>query len=341
MSVSQAVSECVNLQEQKNYVMDLNKEAEEFAEENITVVDEKEDPKRPKFDGPDFRTWEAKNEENLAVAKFQEAHDMSIMEKIYLNRVPTLKWWATKNKYLDNNSYEDVLGELTKIFVRTVYKYKTAREKEDDKGKMKTVKTHFNTYLYYALDHSMCNLYNRRLAKKRCPLEMDVENISSILLSLNFSYGDGDSEFTLQDVIPDEATGWDGKVVDSICFNETLDVLHAENEPDYIREAFVKLSEGNSLASILKEHNVKKGYIPIDHNQVERFKQISNKNVVKKLVADRRSLEQPFELVGYEVQNKRLRYIIEFGKTTASESIVKKIRSLRRNKDSYMRHIRG
>jgi len=293
------------------------------------------------FDGPDFRTSKAKKEENEAIDLFQNTREVDILEQVYKNRIPTLRWWANKNKYLDNNSFDDVLGELTKIFVRAIYGYNYILEKKDKNGVVKKTKKQFNNYLYSALENSMCNLHNRKKAKKRCPIEMDSEDInymSKILLSLNYSYSDGDSEYTLQEIIPDPRFGMDGKVIDSICFKEAISVLCCKDDPHYVKEVFIKLGEGNSLASILKEYKQVTGRMRITPNLAKRLKQRKCTRMVSDMICEKHS-HKNFTLLNYEVKNKLLIYEIELAKTEESDFIVKKIRGLRKNRDSFLKKI--
>lgn len=292
------------------------------------------------FEGPDFRTPKAKKEENESVDEFQKTGNMEILEQIYKNRIPSLKWWANKNKYLDNNSFDDIFGELTKIFVRAIYSYKYMREKKTDDGKIKLVKTPFNSYLYSAFENSMCNIHNKKKAKKRCPINInpdELDSISDILLSLNFSYGSGESQYTLQDVIPDEKFGMDGGVVNDISFKETVSMLCQEDDPGYIQEVFMKLGDGSSLASIIKEYKSKTGKLKISNYFSKKIKEEKSQSTLRKLIKNKH--KNNFDIIDYEIDNGVLKYHIEFHKTEETEFIIKKIRGLRKNKDTLLKKI--
>ena len=326
----------INDHESKVFEATINQD-----DSQLDIEPTKEKKSEYSFDGPDFRTAEAKREENEAIDLFQKTGDVKIIEQVYKNRIPTLRWWANKNKYLDHNSFDDVYGELTKIFVRAIYGYQYIHEKVDKNGVVRKIKKPFNTYLYTAFENSMCNLHNRKKAKKRRPIEMnddEVDYMSSFLLSLNYAYNEGDSEYTLQDVLPDDKFGTDGKIVDNISFMETISVLCHQDDPQYLREAFVKLGEGNSLASILKEYKQVTGRMRITPKMAKRLKRRKCTRIVSDMICEKHRHED-FTLIDYQVKNKLLIYEIELHKTEESDLIVKKIRGLRKNKDSFLKKI--
>ena len=64
--------------------------------EDEPVEDAKE--KKYRLAGPDFRKKEIKVEENKAVMEFQKSGDLTILENLYMDRIPTLNYWARKKQ---------------------------------------------------------------------------------------------------------------------------------------------------------------------------------------------------------------------------------------------------
>ena len=136
---------CIEEQEVKIIKhIDEDRYVDEEVVEGETDIAKEEPEKKYRLSGPDFRKKEVKVAENLSVMKFQKTGDLKVLEELYLNRVPTLNYWARKNRHLDGNSFNDIKSELTRIFLKAVKQYKVTRATKVD-GKRKTAKTDFNT----------------------------------------------------------------------------------------------------------------------------------------------------------------------------------------------------
>jgi len=291
------------------------------------------------IEGPDFRKKAIKKKENEAVMKYQESGDLQILETLYLNRIPTLNYWARKNRHLDNNSFNDIKGELTKIFLKAVKKYKSKRN-TNVKGKNKIANTDFNTYLYTSFNYALCNIYNRKKAKKRTPYPADNVALTNILLSLDYLYRGNDYEgFTLKDVIADQRTGKDGKVSYKMQIDEMLDVLShdcSDATKDFLRE----ISEGRSVSCLLKEYKIRKGKLKPAEDTIKRINK--SRRPCVRIVAELISAEvtERFKLIKYHTKDDYLHYTIEMHKTDETDSILKRIRKLKKNKDFYLDKIK-
>ena len=87
-----------------------------------------------------------REEENAAVEAFQKSGDMSILEDVYIKRIPTLKVWAVKNYYPGLElTIDDFMEELSIVFVKAANKY------NPEKGS-------FNTCLYTFLTNRIKNI---------------------------------------------------------------------------------------------------------------------------------------------------------------------------------------
>ena len=153
-----------------------------------------------------FQIDRAKEDED--VVRFQKTGDVSIFEKLYANRIPTLKVWAKKYYYLSDSS-DDMYGELTFYFTKAIFKYDKRRGS-------------FNTCLYTFFQNCVRNLRNSKLAKKRRPIDSDPNKIANYMLSLDYDYNIKDNDgSTLKDVLPSETSDKENEI-QNIRLEETL-----------------------------------------------------------------------------------------------------------------------
>jgi hypothetical protein len=305
----------------------------DFKIETSVKEDETGQVKEFKLDGPDFKDINVRKEENAAVEEYQKTKDPKILEGIYVNRIPSLNYWARKNQHLDNNSFGDIKGELTTAFLKAIKGYSSNLGVE---GK---VYRHFNTYLYSSFTHGMCNIYNKKKAKKRTPLNSENESLYEMLLSLDYVYGNGDgSSFTLKDVVADPSTGDNGGVVNPIMVDEMLDVL-SDGVP-CTKEFLRKLSYGQTIPSLLREYKRVDARMRVKREVAERIS--ASRRPCTKIVTDliKAKVPERFKLLEYNVKGCFIYYSIELHKTDKTDVIMRKIRKLKKNKEFYLDKIR-
>lgn len=310
---------------------------------DIAIIDEEEDisildNKQHKLNGPDFRKKETKEEENKAVMKFQRSGDLKILEQIYLNRVPTLNYWARKNRHLDNNSINDIKSELIRIFLKAVKQYKAKRiTKGKGKIKSKTAKTDFNTYLYTSFNYALCNIYNRRKAKKRTSFASEHNKLANMLLSLDYVYGHTeDGGFTLKDIMHDENAD---NASDRMQINEILNIL-SQNCPSCTKDFLRQVSEGRTVSALIKEYKLREGKIKASSKII---KQINNsRRPCTKIVTTmlKETISEKFRLTKFYTKGAYIHYTIEMHKTDETDAILSRIRKLKKNKDFYLDKIK-
>lgn len=268
-----------------------------------------------------------RDQEDADVTEFQKTGDMDLLERIYKDRIPTLQSWANKHFYPGlTSSVEDLFEDLSVVFVKAAQKYNKSRGA-------------FNTCLFTFLDNRLKNIKNSKYAKKRISDEY-TGPLNGMVLSLDFPYNDGDgSDLTLKDVIP-------GKVdlEESTDFRDSLTFL-AKGNP-VVREFFKKISDGNSLASLLKEYKIRSGSIDLSDKKQElnKLKSRKNKKLVTEIIKSYGVINGEFKLVEYELygkDNTRLQFKVEMKKTKETDIIVKAIRDLKKHKGFYVSKIRG
>lgn len=268
-----------------------------------------------------------RDQENSDVETFQKTGDLDILERVYKNRIPTLKGWAIKHYYPGlTSSVEDLFEELSVVFV------KAAKTYNGDKGQ-------FNTWLWTLLINRLKNIKNSKHAKKRISEHYDGP-LSGMLLSLDYSYSDCDgAEVTLKDIIASNPSDHHGDTVtEETSFEETVRILAKDNE--VFEDALRKIGEGNSVASLVRDYKRRKGYIKVTPAEATRFRKNKCKRMVADLLANKKVC-QTFKLIGYEVVGTKLYYEIEMKKSPEADLVMKTIRDLRNNKDVYIRQIRG
>lgn len=268
-----------------------------------------------------------RDQEDADVTRFQKTGDLNILERVYKNRIPTLKSWASKNYYPGlTTSVEDLFEDLSVVFVKAAQKYKKKRGA-------------FNTCLFTFLLNRIKNLHNSKYAKKR--ISEDYEGpLNSMVLSLDFSYGDNDgSDLTLKEVIPGKTDA-----EESLGFRDSISFL-SKNDP-LLMEFFKKICDGNSLACVLKEYKTRNGSIDLSGNKPElrKLSKRKNKKLVSKIIKSRNILDGAFKLLEYQlVQNggKQLKYKVEMKKTKETDFIIRFIRDLKKHKEYYVSKIKG
>jgi len=267
-----------------------------------------------------------RKQENKDVMLFQETGDKEAFERVYQNRVPTLKVWAKRYYYL-MDSADDMFGELTFYFAKAAKTYK------GNKGS-------FNTWLYTILQNCVRNIRNSKKAKKRRPLGSDPNSISNFTLSLDYDYNTkGGNESTLKDLLSEEL-GEEGGVLEKMHMEETIKIL--SNEDPMVRGLLRKLGNGDTISSIVRDLKTKSGKVKISKDQANR---LSTKRKCNRIVTDiikENSEIQKFELVNYEITpSNKLHYTVELHKTPEADEVMKTIRTLRRDKSRFMSMIQG
>ncbi len=186
-----------------------------------------------------------RDQENKDVASFQLTGDKNILEKIYVSRIPTIKFWAKKHFYPGLTlSEEDLFGELSIVFIKAIKHYKI------NKGS-------FNTCLYTFFLNRLKNIKSGVHAKKRVSSEYEGPT-NGMILSLDYSYTDkSGTEVTLKDVIPSNCQ-------DPYSLHSYEDILDLMSEGNELVKGFLdKVGKGESVSTLLKEIRVvygKKGH---------------------------------------------------------------------------------
>lgn len=269
-----------------------------------------------------------RNAENADVERYKKTGDTAIFEKVYERRIPTLRVWARKNGHLLNGA-DDMFGEFSQVFFKAVNKYSIK-------------KGSFNTYLFTLLLNCVKNIKNGKKAKKRRPINLDPNSTSNFVLSLDWGYHDEDgSGGTLKDILANSLS--DGSnAIDDIHLSETINVL-AKNDAKI--QAFLrKLSNGETLSSIIKESKTKTGKIEITKKEVKKLDGgRKHKSIVVELIKDKADIKDNFALLDYHIESgfKNLHYTIEMNKTQESDLLMRALRKMRREEDSLMSKIYG
>jgi DNA-directed RNA polymerase sigma subunit (sigma70/sigma32) len=262
-----------------------------------------------------------RKEENALVDQFQKTGDISIIEKVYVKRIPTLANWSLRYYYPGLElSIDDFMEELSIVFMKAANKYNI------EKGS-------FNTCLYTYLNNRIKNMKNSTHAKKRRPENYDGP-ISGVLLSLDHPYSsDGDSEKTLKDFLEAKEGDDHTKYFKETGFHDTVNLL--SNGNSLLRDVFVRLGEGSTLASIIKDYKTKKGSV-----RVSDIKNLDNKTLKTILIEKSKVLDENFVVVDYSFSGDKISYVLEYDDTEETRVIKRSIKSLRKNKDDYINRIR-
>lgn len=266
-------------------------------------------------------------EEDLAVEEYQRTQDMSILEEVYIKRIPTLKIWATRFYYPGLElTIDDFMEELSIVFIKAAQRYKR------EKGA-------FNTCLYTYLNNRIKNMKNSTHAKKRRPENYDGP-ISGILLSLDHTYSNdkGGQEASLIDMISEGST--ENKFEEATCstnFKETVGILSGGNP--VLIDAFTKLGEGSTLSSILREAKTRTGECKLQDQDVTSY-EADGEEYLKSVIVENESINTDFTLLDYDIRDRNLFYSIELKDSEEASLIKKKIKSLRKNKEVFVKKIK-
>jgi len=269
-----------------------------------------------------------RKEENESIMLFQETGDMSLLESIYIARIPTLKNWALKYYYPGLElSIDDFMEELSIVFIKAANKYNI------EKGS-------FNTCLYTYLNNRIKNMKNSTHAKKRRPENYDGP-VSGILLSLDYSYSNdkGGNATTLIDILKSHESGDASGFANNTNFYETVDLLSDGN--DMLKSVFIKLGEGNTLSSIIREIKTVKGNLKVTKREL-KILQDDNYTSLKDVIVKKTDIEDlNFTVLDWELIGKnKISYAIELKDTEEAKLIQRTIKDLRKNKEEYIKKIK-
>lgn len=263
-----------------------------------------------------------RNMEDAAIINFQKTGDLNILEKVYKNRVPTLKSWASKNYFPGLiSSVEDLFEDLSIVFIKAAQKYNSERGT-------------FNTCLFTFLINRIRNLRNSKRAKKRISREYNGP-LSSMILSLDYSYNDNDgSELTLKDIIPCEVDN-----DNSLDFRDIISFL--SNDNILMGEFLKKISDGGSMVSLLKEYKTRNGTIEIEDSLIKKLNARKSKKIVSDILKSKDILIGDFKLIEYELCGTKIKYKVEMKKTKETDFIIKALREMKKHKDYYIPQIKS
>ena len=261
-------------------------------------------------------------QENKDVDLYQRTKDERILEKIFNDRKPTLQYWAVQHYFPGlAPSIEDFYGELIIVFVKALEYYKYGRGSS------------FNTCLYTFLLNRIKNIKAGKYAKKRKP-ESYEGPLSGIMLSLDYQYDEKDgSSITLKEKIENEDSLDYEKTKNNVNFEESIDILSNGNPK--LKEVFMKIGNGNSISSIMRDSKIKDGEVNIDDAFVINYENNKCKSVIIDKIKEEHKLNS-FKLLNFEIKGSILKYQVEMKKTKESEMISKTMRYLKKNKEQYI-----
>ena len=125
-----------------------------------------------------------------------------------------------------------------------------------------------------------------------------------------------------------------------MCTEETLDLLAHENMD--FRHFLERLSDGTSFASLIKEYKTKQGKIKLTPTQRKQIGQRGKKEVVAHFIRKNGKVDDDFKILDYKIlPSNVMAYTIELKRTDETDSIIKQVRELRKNKDWYLNKIKG
>jgi len=276
--------------------------------------------------------------ESKSVMRYQRTEDLSIMEKLFVDRVPTLWWWANTYYYLRDSS-EDLFSELTPVFMNVVKKYRSHRKCKHG-NKIVDRHTPFNTYLFTSLNNYIKNELKKKRAAKRKPYGADPNSISNnFLLSLDFNYNRRDgSVTTLKDLVANNHHS--GNFEKKIFFRETLNLLNQQYPG--MTDFFDKLGGGCTVTSAIREYKTQEGRIKLNSKQVMKLSHHRRYNLfVSDLIKRRKHIDKTFKLIDYKTERRELFYTIEMKKTPITDMILRNIRKIRKKKDVFVSMLRS
>jgi hypothetical protein len=264
-----------------------------------------------------------RKKEDEAIVEFQKTGDVSILEDVYKLRIPTIRHWANQHYYPGLTcSVEDLFEEFSVVFVKAAEKYNKSRGA-------------FNTCLYTFFLNRVKNIKHSQHAKKRISQEYKGA-MSGMMLSLDYSYGgDNESEITLKDIVASEKSD-DKDSISSIYLEDTINAL---SKGDNVLKKFLKkISDGESISSVIKKYKTKYGTIKISKDQAKKFSSRRCKRMVSEIIKS--EINQEFTLLDYRIEGtSNLKYKVELKKTKETDYFMKSIREIRRNKEIYIKQI--
>jgi DNA-directed RNA polymerase specialized sigma24 family protein len=262
-----------------------------------------------------------REQEDKDVSTFQKTKDTQLFDKVYKARIPTLQIWARRYSYLVD-SKEDMFGECSYCFTKAVLTYKKS-------------KGAFNTWLFRLLINCIQNIKTSRQAKKRLPKGQNPNSMHENVLSLDYSYdGKDGSQSTMKDAILQKRIDA-GPVNESplikMSSEETINILSNHNK--IVRGFLIKVSDGNTISSLLKEYKSREGKINITKDQFDQLNvKKKQKKIVYALIKENGFIQGDFKVLDYKViAPHSLLYTIEMKKTKESDLVMKTIRKLRKD----------
>lgn len=265
-----------------------------------------------------------RKKEDKNVVRYQKTGDVEILEKLYEGRISSLQFWTSHYYYLMDNSKEDMFAELRNQFMKAVVYYDQRRG-------------HFNTCLYTFIRNCIRNLLVGKHAKKRRPEGIGFDFTNGFIISLDKPLeGKDGASGTLMDVVSDQLK--DGtRAPDKMSLGETIEILSRDD--DRIRGYLKKISDGVTLANLVKECKTVTGSIRVNKKQSKYLR--TRKDIVK-LIKTEDNIEDSFKLLDYQVcEPLRINYKIEMHKSKEADFFLKIIRRLRKNRERYMEAIRS
>lgn len=257
-------------------------------------------------------------QENKDVIEYQKTKDICLFEKLYKQRLPTLRYWALKHYFPGLSlSIDDFFSELSIVFVKAVEGYKKNRGS-------------FNTCLYTFLLNRIKNIKSGRHAKKRKSAHYDGP-LSGMILSLDFGYDDEDgNKVDLMAKLENECSVDYHNTMNSIHFNESIDSM---TNNSFLKDVFVKLGNGATLSNVIREYKQRDGMLPVSRYYIKTVG--NNKKKIKALLAKKLHIKEDFSVVKCEIKDNDLHYVVELKKTNESDMIIKTIRRMRKEKFKY------
>ena len=256
-----------------------------------------------------------RDQEDADVLEYQKTGDMDLLTKLYRNRIPTLKAWSQKHFYPGLcSSIDDLFSELSIVFVKAVENYKTRYG------------VAFNTCLFRFLLNRVKNIKSSVHAKKRKSDEYNGP-ASGMVLSLDYAYGDSDSELKLQDVIASNRP----EDIPSHGLDDLLTNWSGNNNA--VKDFLYKVSSGESVTALIRDAKRKDGELHITPSQRRLLEKRRNKDMVKKMIIEQQCYDQKFSVLDYELDNNSVKYCVELRHTPESDLLTKTVKHLRENKE--------
>ena len=125
----------------------------------------------------------------------------------------------------------------------------------------------------------------------------------------------------------------------NLSFDETMRILSCQDSA--MEEFLGKIVSGWTMASSLKAMRTKRGRVKITRSQAKKLSGNRRCNrIVSDIIKEKKNIDDPFSLVSYYVKTPdKLCYEIEMKKTLETDSIMKNIRKLRRNRKAVLARI--